>query len=350
MVSNRLEHIWRVLGDNANILLCTSSSSYSNAILCSAVSYYAKNNQVFMLSHNKKSIDNSFSGDYKQIHISHNIGINPFEFSFAAGPEKQIEFLINSLKASFFHSMDTIAETIFHNLFLDTYKFKGILHNNASSWSKEIPVFSDTVRIVHMLLNLFNDDEKNDTKTIQLFNEHYIDFEKYREFKDELQVVKFFLNLIRENGIFEKKSECLHIGLNHILSNDNEHSINMLFFELFFNKLIIDSTKCRKEIIVIIENVKHFRNELITTILKSSGKYKNIRFIIGIEEPILYKENFNSIICEKVILCSSFIGDEVEKSDIVHLDNKQGNMLLLTTSNDKVKLNIEDINNGGGCN
>lgn len=189
-----------------------------------------RNKIVFVLDiHNDLEVANENYIKYTARNTK--IGINPFEFDYDienGGPEIYVGTLAQLFKKHFIKNLGIVQENLLKNLFLDTYKYKGILDKDPSTWPIdkngdeitipgkehiELPNMSDLEDVYEMILNEIQSDfrsvrtqirdelkyyqikikEAKNQRAIdkyrKLYDERFIDYENAKNDEDEDQQI-----------------------------------------------------------------------------------------------------------------------------------------------------------------
>lgn len=86
-------------------------------------------------------------------------GINPFEFEFDiknGGPSINVDMIVQMFKKSFWQNMGTLQESVLRDLLRDTYKYKGIIDEDESTWPTDdntdaLPTMDDLFEVYTMI-------------------------------------------------------------------------------------------------------------------------------------------------------------------------------------------------------
>lgn len=94
-------------------------------------------------------------------------GINPFEFDYDlknGGPKVNVDIIVQMFKKSFWPNMGALQESVLRNLLYDTYRYKGIVDEDHSTWPSEdntdaLPTMDDLFEVYTMILSYASQEE-----------------------------------------------------------------------------------------------------------------------------------------------------------------------------------------------
>ncbi|WP_418181402.1 hypothetical protein ACNSOL_11925 (plasmid) [Aliarcobacter lanthieri] len=200
---------------NPHLLITGMSGAGKTTLLKDIIDYLGnkRNKIVFVLDiHNGLEVENENYIKYSARNTK--VGINPFEFDYNiedGGPKIRAEILVSLFKKHFMPTAGIIQQNILKELFLDNYKYKGILDHDETTWPKSeiddmsndsssgtsLPTMSDLEDIYTMIFN-----KLNVKGGILSENEHFkMELEYYRKKIDEAinqNMKKKYENLLLE--------------------------------------------------------------------------------------------------------------------------------------------------------
>ncbi|MFY4797239.1 helicase HerA domain-containing protein, partial [Aliarcobacter butzleri] len=135
---------------NPHLLVTGQSGAGKTTFLKDIIDYLGnkRNKLVFVLDiHNGLEVENENYIKYSARNTS--VGINPFEFDYDiadGGPNIRAEILVQLFVKHFIPTAGAVIKNILKELFIDTYKYKGIFDYDENTWPKsEIEDFSQDI-------------------------------------------------------------------------------------------------------------------------------------------------------------------------------------------------------------
>ena len=159
---------------NPHLLITGQSGGGKTTLLKDIINYLGnkRNKIVFVLDiHNGMDVENENYIKYSARNT--NVGINPFEFDFDTddgGPEIRAGVLVSLFKKHFMPNAGPIQQNILKELFIDTYKYKGIYDRDEKTWPRHeiddesddmssgtsLPTMNDLEDVYTMIFNKLN--------------------------------------------------------------------------------------------------------------------------------------------------------------------------------------------------
>lgn len=272
------------LSINPHLMICGTSGSGKTTLMKQKVRYLQKRQKNIYLF--------DLQGDFKlegENHIeftawNSEYGINPFDFDTGvqeaelksiidgvciptreqmsaiqnSGPEPHTQEMTETIKSIFMPNMGTSQEGVLKRLFKDTYKIKGIVHDDFKSWMLPLPSLIDMRELIVKIQEEFEGRDiglnRNAIKTMKNINKIIEEeaedggFEKLRELIDENEKIEAFVachNLLESYLI------------NHSLKQDSDKKDD------FFSEFDIDvEFYMKKDVIRVVEKLA-FHVELL---------------------------------------------------------------------------------------
>lgn len=177
---------------NQHLLITGQSGAGKSTLLKALIDYLGnkRNKIVFVLDiHNGLEVENENYIQYTARNTS--VGINPFEFdndTANGGPEIRADILVQLFKKHFMQNAGPVQQNVLKNLFVDSYKYKGIYDNDVKTWpineiddysqdsssNTTLPTMADLEDVYQMILNMVGSKGGVTYKThIQLELEYY---------------------------------------------------------------------------------------------------------------------------------------------------------------------------------
>lgn len=156
---------------NPHLLITGQSGAGKTTLLKDIINYLGnkRNKIVFVLDiHNALQVPNENYIQYSARNTS--VGINPFEFDYDVtngGPEIRADNMVQLFKKHFMPNAGPVQQNVLRDLFIDTYKYKGIYDNDIKTWpiseiddysedhtsGTSLPTMTDLEDVYQMILN-----------------------------------------------------------------------------------------------------------------------------------------------------------------------------------------------------
>jgi GTPase SAR1 family protein len=271
---------------NPHGLICGISGAGKTTLLKQVVRY--------LQNHNKHIYLIDLQGDLGMDNENHieftawdaKYGINPFEFDMGvsadvlkelihqkngefgkyesqiknAGPIVQVKVIVEIVRKNFFKNLGPNQDAILSKLFLDTYKLKGIVYDDYTTWLNDLPDINDTKELISEIENTWEQlqiDMKLDKVTLQTskvihetyaklgdsykayWEEHGIDPLKYMEKKTFATVkgLQFHIDVLVDGGVFHSRVPPVKAGLNRLDLSGLSHEIQRVLSDIFIGKI-----------------------------------------------------------------------------------------------------------------
>lgn len=157
---------------NPHLLITGQSGAGKSTLLKALINYLGnkKNKIVFVLDiHNGLEVENENYIQYTARNTT--VGINPFEFDYDevnGGPEIRADNLVQLFKKHFMPNAGPVQQNVKRDLFVDTYRYKGIYDNDVKTWpiaeiddysqdtssNTSLPTMTDLEDVYQMILNM----------------------------------------------------------------------------------------------------------------------------------------------------------------------------------------------------
>lgn len=272
---------------NPHLLICGLSGSGKTTLLKQITKYLQNKNKHIYLIDLQGDLALPRENEIEFTAWDAKYGINPFEFDMGvsaemisnivegkvkvdpainsliknAGPIVQVREIVEIVRKNFFKSLGSNQDAMLADLLLDTYRTKGIIHDDYTTWLNPLPDISDTKELISNIettwgllmaqlkankvkmittsvIKSFYSEILNDTER-EFWDKHNIDPIKYLE-KTAFNTVKgleFHINVLAGSGVFHSNVPPVKPGLNRLNMSGLRHEIQRFMSDIFIGKI-----------------------------------------------------------------------------------------------------------------
>lgn len=270
---------------NPHGLICGLSGSGKTTLLKQLVRFLQKRNKHIYLLDLQGDLEIEGENLIEFTAWDAEYGINPFQFDTGvapdiltniiaegividsetekllknSGPIVQVREIVEIIRKNFFKNLGQNQDPVLGRLLLDTYKLKGIIHDDYRTWMNQLPDIADTKKLIEHIeetweavlvemkrnkVSMITTSEIKDAyESLEnkkaFWEEHHIEVLYYLD-KSIFKTVKglqFHINTLHSSGVFHSNVPPVRPGLNRLDMSGLRHEIQRFMSDIFIGKI-----------------------------------------------------------------------------------------------------------------